>query len=536
MTKRTVLIGLDGATFDVLEPLVYRGVMPFLKGFWQAGSRSGLRSVVPPLTPPAWTSLATGRSPGRHGVFDFFLKEKNTPHIRFATSRDVACETVWSIANRNRCRVTALNFPLMMPPPHLDGHVVAGGWMTPRQLRLGCFPEGLYDTLRKIPGFDPRSIAMDMAAEEKALEGCEPEEYESWIRTHIDRERQWFTILEHLMREEPSGLTALLFDGVDKILHLCWRFLVPEGGEGTLEPWEQRVRDASLAYFSELDRLLAGIDALAGPASTVLIASDHGFGPQTMTFFVNAWLEKEGHLRWARPDPPRESKGSALGMGQLARHVTLLDWGKTRAYAATPSSNGIFIVPARGASSPGVQAADYEAFRERMIDSLYGLTCPGVQGRLVERIWTREEAFEGPFLDRAPDLTLGLADGGLVSILGSDAAVKARERPSGTHRPVGVFMARGPGIRGGVRAEELSILDVAPTLLYTLGLEIPEDLEGRVAEEVFEPSFLQRQPVRFGGASAGAASAGKEPGDNILFDAEAEAEMARRLRALGYIE
>lgn len=533
MTKHAVLIGLDGATYSVLDPLVDRGIMPFLREFWRKGSRCALRSVVPPLTPPAWTSLVTGRSPGQHGVFDFFLREENTPHIRFATSKDVACETVWSIANRNRCRVTTLNFPLMMPPPPLDGHVVAGGWMTPRQLRLGCFPEGLYDSLKRIPGFEPRSLAMDMAAEEKALEGCEPHEYENWIQMHIDRERQWFGILRHLMREEPSGLTAILFDGVDKIQHLCWPFLAPEGEERSLEPWEQRVRDTALTYFSELDRLLAEIDALAGRESTILMASDHGFGPQRMTFFVNAWLEKEGWLSWANAAPPRESKGAALGMGQLARHVTLLDWEKTRAYAATPSSNGIHIAVANGDSGPGLPPAEYQAFRKRLIDSLYSLTCPETGERIVERIWTREEAFEGPFLNRAPDLTLGLADGGLVSILGSDAAVKIRERPSGTHRPLGVFMAKGPGIREGNRTGERSILDVAPTLLYALGMEIPGDMEGRVAEEIFKRPFLEEHPVLRGGVSF---HKPPSPGENIQFDAEAEAEMARRLRALGYIE
>ena len=536
MTKRTVLIGLDGATFSVLDPLVDQGVMPFLKQLRWMGARAELRSVVPPLTPPAWTSLMTGRNPGHHGVFDFFLKEDNSPHIRFATSRDVRCETVWSIANRNECRVTTLNYPLMMPPPRLNGHVVAGGWMTPRQLRLGCSPDALYDSIKTIPEFDPKKVAMDMAHEEKALEGCDRDEYESWIQMHIAREEQWFGILRHLMREEPSGLTAILFDGVDKIQHLCWRFLAPEWETGTPEPWEQGVRDAALAYFSRLDRLLAEIETLAGPEATLLIASDHGFGPQTMTFFVNAWLESEGLLAWADADQPRESDAATLGMGQLARHVTMLDWKKTKAYAATPSSNGIHIVTAEKASDPGVPPAEYETFRKQLIDSLYNLRCPGTNTRLVEQIWTREEAFDGPFLHRAPDLTLGLADGGLVSILGSDAPVKLREQPSGTHRPLGVFLAKGPGIQGGIRADELSILDVAPTLLHSLGMAIPEDMEGRVAEEIFEPSFLEEDPVRYGGVAAPAEAAPPKTSDNIMFDADAEAEMAKRLRALGYIE
>ena len=112
MSGRTLLLGLDGATFTVLEPLMRDGVMPFLKGFVAGGVSGELQSVIPALTPPAWTSLTTGRSPGHHGILDFFCKESpESHHIRIATSRDVHAETIWSLADRHGLRATALNFP-----------------------------------------------------------------------------------------------------------------------------------------------------------------------------------------------------------------------------------------------------------------------------------------------------------------------------------------------------------------------------------------------------------------------------------------
>lgn len=116
MKINTLLIGLDGATYSVLDPLMEQGVMPFLRSFLADGVRAGLRTIVPPLTPPAWTSLMTGKRPGEHGVFDFFQMEPESRHVRFFTSHDVHSETIFSLASQNGLRATALNFPSMFPP------------------------------------------------------------------------------------------------------------------------------------------------------------------------------------------------------------------------------------------------------------------------------------------------------------------------------------------------------------------------------------------------------------------------------------
>jgi len=536
MMSQVLLIGIDGATFSILDPLMDQGVMPFLKQFVASGVRAELLSVIPPLTPPAWTSLVTGCSPGQHGIFDFFRKESpDSHHIRIVNSHDVGCETIWSIASRNGLKATSLNFPVMFPPPRINGNVVPGGWMPWRQLRLGCYPPDLYDRLKALPGFNARELALDMAHEEKAIEGCQREEYEDWIERHIHRERQWFEILRYLMQEDPCELTALLFDGVDKLQHLCWRFLDPAYLSKRPSPWEQRVRDLCLQYFSQLDRLLADTADLAGPEATIIMASDHGFGAQTETFFVNTWLEQNGYLTWADEAASRDADSAKLGMSQLARHVYLLDWERTVAYAPTPSSNGIHIVRADGEGGSGIASADYDQFRAELMDCLYQVTSPTTGEPVVSRIWTRDEAFGGPYVDLAPDLTVALRDGGLISILASDAPVKMRTEVSGTHRPEGIFVAAGPGVRQGVSLPQLSILDVAPMTLYTLGVAIPEDVEGRVPTETYHPSWLHARPVRTGTVEPSEPLSQQAPVE-IVYTEEEERELAARLRALGYIE
>jgi predicted AlkP superfamily phosphohydrolase/phosphomutase len=530
MGNRVVVIGLDGATFHVLEPLMQQGVMPCLARLAAEGTRAGLRTIVPALTPPAWTSLMTGRSPGHHGIFDFFrMDSRRSRHIRFTTSHDVACETIWAAASRQGRRVTTLNFPLMFPAPPIEGNVVAG-WVPWKQLRLACHPGDLFDRLRALPGFDQRELAMDIKLEERATEGANPDEYAPWIELHIRREAQWLAILRHLMETDPCALTAVLFDGVDKLQHLCWRFIDADPATEWSEPWERRAFDLCREYFRRLDGIIGEICTLAGSAARIFIASDHGFGPTLRVFHVNTWLAEQGYLAWSASHAS-DDEPALLGVGRVARHTFEMDWTRTRAFATTPTSNGIFIT---GRDDTPAGQAEALAIRDRIADELRRLRDPQTGRRVVRQVYTREAAFAGPFAEMAPDLTLELYDGGLFSILKSDAVFSERPTVAGAHRPVGVFIAKGPGIRAGVQSPELSILDVAPTVLYSLGLPVGSEMEGAVPDSVFEEGVLERQPVAKEKGGGAPAAPGAAPA--AVLDAEQEALVMRRLQELGYVE
>lgn len=538
MKPKTVFIGLDGATFDLLDPLMDIDAMPFLKSFLDAGARAKLRTIVPPLTPPAWTSLLTGRSPGHHGVFDFFqLDGPGSKQIRLTTSRDVLCPTVAEIANQHQMKATVLNFPAQFPPRPIDGTVIAG-WMPWRQMRLGCHPKDLYDRLKEMPGFDPRQLMMDMAQEASATEGAEEVDFQEWAETHAVREENWLMVLRYLEETDPSPLTALLLDGPDKIQHLCWRFLDPRNVD-TLDAKELAIRESSIDYYRRLDSVLSEVSDLCGPDTTIVMASDHGFGDTTEVFHINSWLAQNGYLTWNETAFAAENSTGILGMHRLSKHTAWVDWSRTVAYAATPTSNGLHIVRADQNEGMGVTEEDYSDFREALIRDLLAFRDPITNGQIVVEAQTREEIFAGEAMDFAPDLTLTLRDGGMVSILPSEEMVKPREQPAGTHRPLGIFAARGPGILPGTILPELSILDVAPLLLYSLQLALPQALEGRVPLEIFDPEFRSRQKVKYAVAQEGDSPAKppvEEDDSQIAYDEEAEAAIASRLRALGYIE
>lgn len=531
----TLLIGLDGATFTLLDHLMEEGIMPFLQSFVARGVRAELQSTSNPLTPPAWISMITGRTPGNHGVFDFIWAEQRKADHYFTlyNFRDIRCETLWSIVSRNKGRAGSLNFTMMSPPPRIDGYIVPGlvSW---KHLRRNIHPQEVYEELKSLPDFNMRELGWDFDMEKKAAQGIDPEEYDNWVHYHIRREKQWFRSMLHLMKTRPCDLTAVLFDGIDKISHMGWRFLDPRFFPESPSPWEIKIRELCIQFFRELDRFLEEIVEQAGRKARIFMASDHGFGPSWFTFRVNTWLEREGYLVWRNIDGFSElerEKARKL----VDKHFVLLDWEKTTAYARTVTSNGIYIPVAREPGQPGVPESEYEKFRAELIAKLYRVRDPESNARIVRKVMTKEEAFPGEHNEQAPDLTLVMEDCSFISILNKTPIIARRPEIAGTHYPEGVFMAAGPGIREGEVAPKLSIIDVAPALLYSLGLAIPSNFEGRFPGEIFEPAQLEQFPVQTAGATIDPFSYACERSERGA-SVEEDKVIMEQLKALGYVE
>jgi predicted AlkP superfamily phosphohydrolase/phosphomutase len=531
---RVVLIGVDGATFGILDPLMRDGVMPFLRDWSARGVRAVLASTAHPLTPIAWTTLMTGRNPGNHGVFDFVRADVHGPQPTYAlgTSADVRVETLWAIASRHGRRVTCLNFPSMFPPPPIDGFVVPG-FVPWRYLPRAVHPRDLYPRLKDLPGFDAKELALDWDIERKALQGLPESEFDEWIRFHIEREKQWFSIVQFLMREEPCDLTAVLFDGTDKLQHLCYHLLDPVLASRHDSSWARGIRHLCLEYFRQLDRFIAAIVDAAGPGACVFMASDHGFhAAADRVFYANVWLEEQGYFGWkADAAFDREARLAPEGHAGLE---ALIDWSRTVAFALTASSNAIWIRRKRDGLGYGVSDAEYPVVRQRLIDGLHALTDPATGTKLMERVMTREEAFPGAAMEEAPDLTLVLHDRSFLSVLRSDAVLKPRRLPYGTHHPDGVFMAVGPAIRRDTGLRPFSIVNITPTILHALELPLPCDLDGTVTTDAFEPSWMMTHPLRYEESTAAAHPV--SIGAPSALGADADEEIRLRLKALGYLE
>lgn len=535
---RTVMFGLDGATYTVLDPLMAAGVMPNLASVCQRGTRSTLRSTPWPITPQAWTTLATGRSAGHHGFTDFIRLQfgQHGPMLRFNTSIDNHCEALWHYVSRCGKRATVLNYIGLAPPQPINGHTMPG-FVPGRHLKRASYPPDLFQRLAEVDGLDANVLGLDLAAEREGLKEMPPEQWLEWIEHHLTREQAWFEVLEHLMRYEPSDLTMIVFDGVDKLQHLAWRYLDPALVPANPTAWEREVIAKCHAYFSQVDDFLGRTLKLVGKWGRVFIASDHGFTATTEVVYINRWLQEAGYLQWK--SPVSEDEEQSYVVNQLTRHLDLYDWNRTTAFALTPSSNGVYIT--------NVAPEQYEAFRDELAKGLMSIR--GADGgQIVVELKKREEWFAGPYMSHAPDLTLTLRDHGFISVLNARQTVIPRTQPAGTHHPDGVLLGIGPGVRSGAVLEmPLDILDVAPLLAHSLNLEIPADYEGEFAGEIYESDYLASDPPRHAGGVKSASAvancqlASRAPrGDakdaSVELDEVDEEILVDRLRSLGYIE
>ena len=241
---------------------------------------------------------------------------------------------------------------------------------------------------------------------------------------------------------------------------------------------------------------------------------------------INAWLHEKGWLRW------KEVPDTEAGRRREDSMFAFLDWQHTLAYCRTPSSNGINIRVARNPGESGVAPAEYEAVRKRLIRDLEDLKDPASGERIISEIHLREDVFPGEAMHDAPDLLLVLRDFGFVSIKNRLPVVEPRTEIAGTHHPDGVFLAYGPGIAQGATIARRNITDVAATLLYSLGLDVPSDFEGKVPQAMFTAEQLERRPIMIGSSTQGAA----KNDDAAAMGQDEKAQIMAQLQLLGYME
>jgi predicted AlkP superfamily phosphohydrolase/phosphomutase len=552
---RVFLLGIDGATFDLLGPWMDGGHLPHLKRLTQAGTWGELESTRPPTTAPAWVACVTGTNPGQHGVFDFRESPLLDPRRPLISSRSVSTPPLWRILSRQGRQVGVLNVPVSYPPEPVDGFVV-GGMMSPGPQSNYTYPRELRDELNA-GGYviDVEIQKYDVEAESDAFRFLDD------VETALRRRAE---ALFHLMEGRPWHFLMVVFVAADRIQHLFWKTMADPDSPSYRAPAAPRLRARILAIYQVLDeiagRIVAWVDADGG--TDLLVVSDHGFGSTRAWINVNRWLQEQGWLHLKPRAALRKRlfyEGIKLNDSQLVKTLLpeslgrairgrirggrsvfktdldlCIDWPRTRAFFASIPAQGIYINVQRegaGVVSPG---AEYDDLRQRIRDRLLALADPRTGERIVDQVWFREELYHGPHTHLAPDVLFAARDYSYLGreLLGTRGVVETSMNwANGFHRLNGVFLAYGPHVRRGLRIEGATMVDVAPTILYDMGLPVPANMDGRVLTEALDPDYVAANPIRHESPLAGT-DRSREEG----YSAGEQAEIAGRLAALGYIE
>ena len=566
---KVVVIGLDAATWTVIRPWMAEGKMPNLAKLMKAGVSGMLESILPPITPPAWTSFMTGKNPGKHGIFHFVETEHGGYAMNYANATSRRSPTVWKLLNNAGYSVGTMNIPFTYPPEPLNGFQISG-MDTPSETSPFIHPPELREELVKHLG----GIQLDI----RFLGAMSTDERRNQVLAEMEQmDNQWTKAALYLLENHPQDVMMFVFMSIDTVQHYFWQHMdkehflhdpkrAPKFGDAVRKVYERL--DAAAGQI--IDRL---------PAETaVFVVSDHGGGPVVdRTIFLNRYLAQLGLLHYdEKTTSGIRSLGkkllrvsfsllrSTLSSRQKSRlallfpkirqksemaysSFTSIDWSRTKAYCSEVLASPPCIwINLKGVKPQGiVDSGDYDALVTFIIEKLAELKDPRTGKPVINRVYRRNEIFHGPFAHEGADLILDWwSEDSLFSSqpsfpedTGKPALIIREHRPSeksewgGTHRLNGILIARGSGFRSGAEIANARLIDIAPTLLHLLGVPVPEDMDGKVLASAFQPDFLLARPIRSGAASG--TSATDRPSG---YTDEEAAKVEERLQALGYLE
>lgn len=569
--KKVMVIGLDGATFELIDPWVKEGKLPNLKRFMEEGTRGVLRSVIHPFSPQAWGSFMTGVNPGKHGVFGFKEQIKGTYDLQFVNNKSIKAKTLWKLLSEQGKKVVVVNIPMTYPPEEVNG-ILVGGMDSPGIDSNFTFPEEIKDEILKevkdymvhlhVAGY----LSTD-AKRKKAINDL--------IAMTECREK---TVL-YLMNKYEWDFFVVNFAATDQVQHHFWRYMTDNGATVNRE-----FKDAVLKIYQRLDETVGKITSLLDENVVQFIISDHGSGPiSDAVIYIDEWLRRKDLLAF-KTGNSKKTNNPIVKMRHFVKscvrilvesvrtllfkhlssqvkdtlqrffpkmrskaasfiHRSVIDWSKTRVYSseniASLRINLIGREP-QGVVNPG---AEYEELRENLIREIENIKHPLTNENLVEKVYKREDLYSGPYTDDAPDLLIWSKDGA-YRFVKKIFPGRADRQPvnieemkgaliSGTHKLNGILMAKGGSVLKNNSISQADIVDIFPTVLHCLGLEVPGYVDGKLITDMFSSEYISATPVKYSDCSEKRESVTTTT--KTYEDSESE-QIEEVLKGLGYLE
>jgi predicted AlkP superfamily phosphohydrolase/phosphomutase len=554
MTKLLV-IGLDGATMDLIKPWADEGKLPVLASLLQRGSYGRMKSVLPVLSSAAWTSFMTGMNPGKHGFYDFVKRAPDSYRLRPVHREQMRGQSLWKILSSLDRKVIVLNVPMTYPPEAVNG-VLVSGLGTPNYKNF-TYPDELTEELLN-RGYEVNNPLTFHSGEEQAYIDQTDRITDQVTETSL-----------YLMGREDWDFCMPVYRGPDEMAHFFWRFM------DETHPQHPKVvapalKNAMLNHYQKLDRAIGDLLDASGPDTNLIILSDHGTGPFYKGVLLNEWLRQKGWLVTKGGNGGYRDVFSSLGLtrsnistvlrgaglGRLERTIkdvlgdrievlpvsnhaefpNAIDWERTKAYSF--GYHGQIYINLKGREPQGrvLPGEEYDQLCQEISQALMELTDPEDGKPIVDRVYHRKEAFHGPAYDEAPDLTVIMRNLSYITRSGyefgkaGELIIPPQEDQSGSHRMEGILIMAGPSVRqAGYQGNQSCIIDVAPTILHIMGLPVPDNMDGAVLQDWLS----EKRAVKTIQSDLDVLN--KQPPSEVMTE-EQEAELIQRLKDLGYLE
>jgi predicted AlkP superfamily phosphohydrolase/phosphomutase len=564
---KVLIIGLDGATLDLMLLWVHEGKLPTLAKLLADGAYGELASTFPPMSAQAWTSFMTGCNIGKHGLVDFLMRKADSYELQIvnATTRDGP--TLWGLLSEAGHEVGVINVPMTYPPETVKGLMISG-MDAPSLDSAFTHPASLrQELLQAVPNYVIESGGHNYIHGSRQ----QPERY---IQTVLQTAQARLDATLFAMDRLSWDLLFTVFRLTDTTPHWFWKHMDPDHplhipGD---EAWSTALERVYQVADESIDTLLQACD----DDTTVVVASDHGFAPLgERIIYLNTWLHQQGLLSFKgspqrgaqylfvnrvlwpawrglkRHVPTAPKRWLKRSFPQLERQVRSMlalsgiDWSNTQAYAF--EVRPAIWINLQGREPEGIvpPGDEYETLRTEIVDRLHLWRDPIDDEPVVERVYRREELYHGPHLDQIPDLLIQfrapqgygyhLRQGNMSDRKSAIGTFSQREfasslRPNAAHSLHGMCLLKGPFIRRGAALREASIVDVAPTVLHLMGEEIPQEMDGRVLVEAIDPDWLADHPPRYS-----ARRSETRDRDVTTYAKEESQQVEERLRGLGYL-
>ncbi|MDD3825361.1 MAG: alkaline phosphatase family protein [Anaerolineae bacterium] len=453
---KVFVVGIDcGEPSLVFER--WRDRLPNLGRLMQAGTYGELTSTIPAITVPAWASMLSSKDPGQLGFYGFRNRADHSyERMTIATARAIKVPRAWNLISAAGKKVVVAGVPQTYPVEPVNGALISS-FLTPSTQSQYTHPPGLK---AEIEGLLDGEYMFDV--------GQFRTENKDDLLAQIYRmaERQ-HTVVKHLMTSRPWDFFMHVDMGVDRMHHGFWKFFDathPKHEPGN--PYENAIRD----YYVHLDAQIGERLALLDEETAVLVVSDHGAKPMVGGICFNEWLKQEGYL---------VLEHQPAGIVPLEKCE--VDWSRTRAWGSGGYYARLFL-NVKGREPEGIiEPEDYERVRDELAERIAAITDP--EGKPIGSVAYKPEDIYAEVNNIAPDLIVYFGNLSWRSLgsLGT-GQVHTFENDTGpddaNHAQEGLYIYYNPQRPGEGSGPRRHLMDVAPTLLDLVGVDVPKDMRG----------------------------------------------------------